>query len=193
MLAAQGKTWDVVVPQRDAFNENYATFRTGRGFTLEPLMDLVLSSPGGNKHLSRYAVRFGEEVGARLANAHLVTDTDAAKRNENGRKCREQQGRQIGADAASTDLPYILGMDANDTVPLDLGRLTYVPGDTDWSTYTKWGAAKATKGHRLDHQAEDGVEVLDVETRGIKPDGTWTTNPRPGDHQAVVVTYRIPL
>lgn len=191
MLAAQGSAWRMLTPQRDAFNENYFTWRTGRGFDLEQLDDLVLSSPGGNRHLSRAQVRAGEVDVVRLANTHLVTDKDAEARKKDGRACRIEQARQIGVDAAGTALPYILAGDLNDTVPLPMGRLDYVPGDSRWSTHTKWGAARATQGQRIDHHATDGVQVLEVETRGIRPDGTWTTNPRPGDHQAVVVTYRI--
>lgn len=169
-----------------AWNENYFIYRTGRGFDLEQLDDVILPSPHGGRHLSRAAVRAGTVLAARLGNGHLVHQADAGK-------SRQQQATRIGVDADSTDLPYLWGGDTNQVEPLRMGRLEYVPGDSAWSTYIKWGATKATTGRRIDHFAVDGMTVTKVETRGIKADGTWTTSPRPGDHQAVVVDVTIPL
>lgn len=175
------------------WNENYIIGRTDRSFSLRQQSDIVLTSPGGGKHLSRAQVLVGGRPVLEVRDSHLLTDADAKKRGESGRKCREQQAAQIVKDVKSTTLPYVLGMDANDTKPFDLGRLERVLADTDWSTFTTYSATRATKGVRIDHFEVDGVVVNSVETRGIRADGSFTRNPKPSDHLVVVIDITINL
>lgn len=179
---ALGKGWGLLTPTT-AWNENYISHRTDRGFALEQRDDVVLPSAAGGRHLSRARLTAGP-LALELGNTHLV-------HQGNARASRQVQAKRVGELYAGARVPVLVGGDFNDTARLDFGPLAYVPGDSDVSTYTRWGATKATTGNRIDHFAQAGLVIEAIETRGVRPDGTWTHNPRPGDHQAVVVTFTL--